>query len=156
MNNTTVAAGAGARARLRAKCPPLWRWARRASSISRYGDGLPDFFFKPKRTRAHPNPSITSKRQSHHNYGLLALAAEKVTGQDIHALIRQRVLTPLGMVDTDLVVPTTQGDRVGSSFKWSGKRGFRPIPQGGRFDASHGRPRAVGGSAYSTAVDMAK
>lgn len=87
----------------------------------------------------------------------MALAAEKVTGQDIHTLIRQRIFTPLGMADTDLVPPQgARADRVGSSFKWSGKAGFKPIPQGGRFDASHGRPRAVGGSAYSTAVDVAK
>ena len=89
----------------------------------------------------------------------MALAAEKVTGQDIHALIQQRVFQPLGMGDTALVAPSPDGDgngRVGSSFKWSGKRGFLPTPEGGRFDASHGRPGAVGGSAYSTAVDMAK
>lgn len=83
-----------------------------------------------------------------------------MTGQDIHALIHQRVLDPLEMADTSLVAPAgtekEKEGRVGSSFKWSGKAGFRPIPAGGRFDASHGRPRAVGGSAYSTAVDMAK
>jgi hypothetical protein len=95
-------------------------------------------------------------RQSHHNYGILALAAEKVTGQDIHDLIHRRVLAPLGMTNTDLIHPSGRGDRVGDSFKWSAKAGFKPIPQGGRFDASHGRPRAVGGSAYSTAADMAK
>lgn len=82
-----------------------------------------------------------------------------MTGQDIHALIHQRVLTPLGMADTSLVPPTdnAKGEtRMASSFKWSDKQGFCPIPEGQCFDASHGRPRAVGGSAYSTAVDMAK
>jgi CubicO group peptidase (beta-lactamase class C family) len=81
-----------------------------------------------------------------------------VTGQDIHTLIQQRVFKPLAMGDTALVAPASDkgSDRMGSSFKWSGKQGFCPIPQGGRFDASHGRPRAVGGSAYSTAIDMAK
>jgi D-alanyl-D-alanine carboxypeptidase len=107
--------------------------------------------------------------KSHHNYGLLSLIAENVTGQDMRTLLTKQLFQPLGMHDTDLVPspplsththttnPTiTNQKQLTSSFTWSKKKGFTPIPQGAGFDAAKGRPHAVGGSAYSTAEDMGR
>ena len=107
--------------------------------------------------------------KSHHNYGLLALVCEQVVasnssssssgeGQsnpDIRSLLHQQLFHPLGMAHTDTLLPENDTSKLTSSFTWSKKEGFNLVPPHMNFDASKGRPRAVGGSAYSTAQDMA-
>lgn len=96
--------------------------------------------------------------KSHHNYGLLALACEAVVkGEDIHSLLHKQLFLPLGMTHTDLVLSEKNKKHLTSSFAWSKKEGFSPLPAGtSGFDASKGRPRAVGGTAYSNVQDMAR
>ena len=56
----------------------------------------------------------------------------------------------------DLIPMPDKITELTNSFMWQRAGGFKQIEKGQRWDASSGRPRAVGGSAFSSAKDMAR
>jgi CubicO group peptidase (beta-lactamase class C family) len=74
---------------------------------------------------------LVSQPGDRFNYSLstdvLARVVEVVSGQKFDAFLRDRIFTPLKMVDTDFVVPDAKWSRFVTVYSPDGKGGIRPM-----------------------------
>jgi CubicO group peptidase (beta-lactamase class C family) len=106
---------------------------------------LAEFYGGQLRLSAEPG---TRYRYTDHGPALLGQVVEDVSRVPFVRYLRERVFRPLGMVDTDLVLPAELRSRAATGYRL-GRRGPRPV-----------EPRelvpAGAGAAWSTPRDMAR
>jgi CubicO group peptidase (beta-lactamase class C family) len=94
-----------------------------------YSIGLtPDEFLK--RLAALPLCSAPGERWRYgHSTDVLGFIAERIEGKPFRVLLRERILEPLGMVDTDFWIPPSKRERAAAAYFVDGKGGApTPIP----------------------------
>ena len=104
------------------------------------------------------------------NYSLstdvLARVVEVVSGQPFNVFVRERILKPLKMIDTDFIVPDAKWSRFVTVYSPDGKGGIRPMNDPETFGNTHMSPWALykegrtyfsgGAGLASTASDYAR
>jgi D-alanyl-D-alanine-carboxypeptidase/D-alanyl-D-alanine-endopeptidase len=123
--------------------PPELGLADPANPYRHYDENLLETFLA-----AYPLPRAPGERFEYSNIGatLVGLAASHVAGQPYAQMVEERILEPLGMEDTMLVVPGDKLDRFAQGHDAAGE----PVPHWD-FDVF-----APAGGWRSTAADMAK
>jgi CubicO group peptidase (beta-lactamase class C family) len=80
------------------------------------------------------------------NYSLstdvLGRVVEVASGQPFEVFVRERILKPLKMVDTDFTVPDAKWSRVATVYSPDGKGGIRPMQDPESFGNTHMSPIA--------------
>lgn len=104
------------------------------------------------------------------NYSLstdvLSRVVEVVSGQPFNVFVRERILAPLKMNDTDFIVPEAKWSRFVTVYSPDGKGGIRPMADPESFGNTHMSPWALykegrtyfsgGAGLASTAADYAR
>jgi CubicO group peptidase (beta-lactamase class C family) len=104
------------------------------------------------------------------NYSLstdvLGRVVEVASGQPFNVFVRERIAKPLGMVDTDFVIPDAKWSRVATVYSPDGAGGIRPMQDPESFGNTHMSPIAYykspktyfsgGAGLTSTARDYAR
>ena len=131
-------------------------YLRRRSDVLRPGVGsgdragrsvpaLPDYYRKGLPVDVEPG---TRWAYSNHGFAALGQIVEDVSGQPLDRYLRERVLVPLGMEDTDLVRSERVRDRLATGYVLR-SRGLRPV-------ADREMLTPGGSGLYSTVADLAR
>lgn len=80
---------------------------------------------------------------------VLGRLIEVLTGQSLSDALRERIFSPLGMVDTHFVVPPDKRARIVTAYARTPERGLRRLPP----DPANPRFFSAAGGLYSTAAD---
>ena len=83
---------------------------------------------------------------------------ERISGQTLDKFLEERILKPLGMVDTGFGVPTAKRDRLAAVYDYDGAGKLRPSPYQTKDQVVGQTPKFLSGSGglYSTAPDYAR
>lgn len=89
------------------------------------------------------------------NHAILTLLAEKVTNKPFNVLLRERILNPLGMEDTEYYVPTEKIHRLAAPFTTSGEGKLVELEEGSLVESATKQPSFCPGGMglYSTLAD---
>jgi hypothetical protein len=113
-----------------------------------FGESLPDLAeYYRQGVRVVQEPG-TAFAYSNHGFATLGQVVEDVSGTPLDAYLRERVLLPLGMTDTDLVRTGRIRSRLATGHAF-GSRGPQPTPDRDWIGGG-------GGGLYSTGRDLAR
>ena len=74
-----------------------------------------------------------------------ARLAEVVTGQPYEEIVTERVIRPLGLIDTSYFVPATERDRLAAVYMSDGEGGLSRADNGGLFAMRETKPTQING-----------
>jgi len=128
--------------------PAATLWAQAIQSLPRNDDfTLEQYIRKLASSPLDAQPGVEFR------YGpsteVLGRLIEVVTGQPLGDALRDRIFSPLGMVDTHFVVPPDKRARIVTAYARTPQHGLKRLPP----DPSSPRFISAGGNLYSTAAD---